>query len=257
MGALSFWKYQGTGNDFVMIDNREGRFDPQDTDRVAALCDRRFGIGADGLILIQNHPDHDFEMVYFNADGSQSLCGNGSRCAMMFAQQLGIIEDRASFLAYDGPHEAYIKEGRVYLLMHDVNPVQVVGQDAFADTGSPHHLVWVEDADVAPVVAQGRSIRESETYAPGGTNVNFVEVDPDAGIRVRTYERGVEDETLSCGTGVTAAALAASEKGLPSPIRVETRGGQLEVSFTKRDDNGFTDVYLIGPAKAVFQGTVS
>ena len=257
MRTLSFWKYQGTGNDFIMVDNREGVFDAQNLEQVRQLCDRHFGIGADGLILIQEHAEHDFEMIYFNADGSQSLCGNGSRCAMMYARQLGMITDRATFLAYDGAHEAYIKDERVHLKMHDVEPVRTVGADSFADTGSPHHLVWVEAVAEAAVVPQGREIRHRAEYAPGGTNVNFVEVEPEGGLKVRTYERGVEDETYSCGTGVTAAALAASDRGLSSPIRVTTLGGGLEVSFKKRPDNGFTDVYLIGPALPVFQGSVN
>lgn len=257
MGMLTFWKYQGTGNDFVMIDNRPGVFDPQDLAKVRALCDRRFGVGADGLMLIQSHPDHDFELIYFNADGSQSLCGNGSRCAVMFARQLGIIQDSAIFLAYDGTHEAFIRDERVHLKMHDVAPVTVNEKGAFADTGSPHHLVWVDQVATAPVVTQGREIRMSVQYQPGGTNVNFVEIKNDGALQVRTFERGVEDETLSCGTGVTAAALAASDKGVTSPVKVLTEGGELEVSFEKREDNGFTNVYLIGPAKAVFQGTLS
>ena len=239
-----------------MVDNREGIFDPENLAAVRQLCHRKFGIGADGLILIQNHADYDFEMIYFNADGSQSLCGNGSRCAVMFARRLGIIENKTNFLAYDGGHEAFIEGERVHLKMNDVDPVRIVGADAFADTGSPHHLVWVDDVEEAPVVPQGRSIRQSAAYAPGGTNVNFVEVQQPDSLKVRTYERGVEDETLSCGTGVTASALAASHRGLQSPVKVQTLGGQLEVSFEKRPDNGFTNVYLIGPAEMVFQGTI-
>lgn len=207
MNTISFFKYQGTGNDFVMIDNRENVFPKDDLSLITKLCDRRFGIGADGVILIENTESSDFEMVYFNPDGSQSLCGNGSRCAVMFANQLGIIEDKTKFMAIDGEHEAHIKEGRVHLLMHDVNEVEQIGEDFLIDTGSPHYIKYVTDLDQKDMIAEGRAIRYSDRFKAAGVNVNLIEKQDD-GLKIRTYERGVEGETLSCGTGCTAAALA-------------------------------------------------
>lgn len=253
MGAVSFHKYQGTGNDFVMIDDREEQFPLHDLDLVARLCHRKFGIGADGVILIRNHAQYDFEMIYFNPDGSQSLCGNGSRCAVMFARHLGIIQDRVEFLAIDGPHQAFIDDQLVHLKMSDVPNIERTQQDYFVDTGSPHHVLFVEDVSNTAVHEQGRAIRNAPQYQPHGTNVNFVETKDDH-LKVRTYERGVEDETLSCGTGVTAVALVSSLKGFNSPVSLETAGGELKVSFSPTD-NGFADIYLIGPARAVFSGT--
>lgn len=250
---ITFYKYQGTGNDFVMIDNREGIF-PHDTKLIAKMCDRKFGIGADGLILIENHDALDFEMVYFNADGSQSLCGNGSRCAVSFASHLGIIKDKTHFLTIDGEYEAEIKQGLVFLHMRDQHQPENFNSHYFLNNGSPHHIEFVTDADKQDVFAQGAAVRYSDTYQPGGTNVNFVEVKPENTIYVRTYERGVEDETLSCGTGITASALAAVDKGLQSPIAIETKGGKLEVRFEQNEDNSFSGIWLIGPAVQVFVG---
>lgn len=257
MHPLSFVKYQGTGNDFVMIDDRGENFDLDDLAMVRQLCDRRFGVGADGLILIRLHPDHDFEMIYYNADGSQSMCGNGSRCAVMFARDLGIIGDQTHFLAIDGPHEAFVQEGLVHLRMGDVAGVEERGQDLFINTGSPHHICFRGSVKESNVKQDGAAIRYSEAYANnGGTNVNFVELQEDNRVYVRTYERGVEDETLSCGTGVTAASLAASLQDYKSPVQVETLGGKLSVSFETTPAGGFANIYLIGPAKRVFEGQI-
>lgn len=251
--SIPFYKYQGTGNDFVMIDNRAGIF-PHDTSLVTKMCDRKFGIGADGLILIENHETLDFEMIYYNADGSQSLCGNGSRCAVSFAQFLGIIEDSTKFLTIDGEYEADLKNGLVYLHMRDQQKPENLESHYFLNNGSPHHIEFIKHADDQDVFTQGAEIRYSETYKPDGTNVNFVEVKNNNTIYVRTYERGVEDETLSCGTGITASALAAADKGLKSPISIEAKGGKLEVRFDQKDNNAFSNIWLIGPAEQVFVG---
>lgn len=255
MKNLQFHKYQGTGNDFVMIDNREGVFNGEDHDLVRKLCDRKFGIGADGLILIQFHQESDFEMVYYNADASQSMCGNGSRCAVKFAHQLGMIGEQCRFMAIDGLHEASIKNGLVNLKMGDVADVQKIEEAFFINTGSPHHIKFVESVADFPVYEEGKAIRNSGRYREKGTNVNFVALNGGNQIFVRTYERGVEDETLSCGTGVTACSLAASFMDYKSPVTVQTLGGMLEVSFV-RENGGFKDVYLRGPAEEVFKGSV-
>ncbi|MBC7922541.1 MAG: diaminopimelate epimerase [Ferruginibacter sp.] len=251
---MRFHKYQGTGNDFVMVDNRDEAF-PVRTELVARLCHRRFGIGADGLILLQNHPHCDFRMVYFNADGNEgSMCGNGGRCLVQFAHQLGLVGGKVTFLASDGEHEAFLRDGLVHLKMADVGAVEGDGEVDFLDTGSPHCVVYRNDLRAFDVPGEGRKIRYDERFAPGGTNVNFVERLPDGQLFVRTYERGVEDETFSCGTGVTAAALSAGRRGGGSPVRIQTLGGELQVSFRQTGPQQFTDVYLIGPARKVFEG---
>lgn len=253
---ITFYKYQGTGNDFVMIDDRMETFDSKDLTMVSHLCDRKFGIGADGLILIRNHVDFDFEMIYFNADGSQSMCGNGARCAVAFSAFLGIIKEKTHFLAIDGAHEAVISKDHVELLMGDVKEIQSTNEDFFLNTGSPHHIRFVKDIKDYPVFEQGKSIRYDSQYLPGGTNVNFVESMGTDEIFVRTYERGVEDETLSCGTGVTAAALAFGKNKAKATIKINTLGGQLAVRFTSNPDGSFRDIWLIGPAEQVFAGKI-
>lgn len=257
-----FCKYQGAGNDFIMIDNRAGQFPADDAQLVARLCHRRFGVGADGLILIQTHPDHDFEMIYFNADGRRStLCGNGGRCTVAFARRLGLIDRHARFLAADGPHFARIDEqGLVHLQMADVQNVTTWNNGYFLDTGSPHAVLFQPSVTDFPVYEEGKKIRYSDDFAPGGTNVNFVEILADNHLYVRTYERGVEDETYSCGTGVTAAALAYgfAEKCAENEtqtVRIRTKGGDLQVSF-RRISDAFSDIRLIGPAEYVFNGTI-
>ena len=254
---ISFYKYQGTGNDFVMIDNRKLTFPATDDQLIKGLCDRRTGIGADGLILLQDHPDYDFEMVYFNADGRLgSMCGNGARCTVRFAKQLGVIEDVAYFLAADGEHQATIERDQIQLKMGDVTEVERIGDDYFLNTGSPHYVRFVDDVQELDVYDGGRAIRYSVRFEEKGTNVNFVERLSDSQVYVRTYERGVEDETLSCGTGVTACALVAGLEGAESPVSVKTPGGNLQVSFEQYGP-GFRYIYLIGPAKMVFSGTVA
>jgi diaminopimelate epimerase len=258
---MTFHKYQGTGNDFVMIDDRAAAFDVNDYELVARLCHRRFGIGADGLILLRSKAGYDFEMVYFNADGRPStMCGNGGRCLVAFARFLGVITDEAHFLAGDGPHDARVEaDGTVRLKMQDVAAPQPAGDDVFLNTGSPHHIRFLP-AGLAElnVFAEGRALRYGPLYGAAGANVNFVEMPTDLAQPwpVRTYERGVEDETYSCGTGVTAVALAATAHGASSPVRLSTPGGELAVSFQARPDGGFENVWLSGPAVRVFEGSI-
>ncbi len=256
---LHFYKYQGTGNDFVIVDDRRKTF-PISHELIAHLCDRRFGIGADGLMLLQNHPEYDFRMVYFNADGnSSSMCGNGGRCLVRFAHALGIFQQETLFEASDGLHEAYIQNSLVYLRMKDVSYVQRETNYDFLNTGSPHYVTFVpkvQSMTHEEIVENGRAVRYNDYFASkGGTNVNFVEILGDNSLYVRTYERGVEDETFSCGTGVTASALSANYHHITSPVRIHTKGGELQVSFLK-DNDRFTDVYLIGPAEKVFEGMI-
>ncbi|WP_418604372.1 diaminopimelate epimerase [Hwangdonia sp.] len=254
----TFYKYQGTGNDFVMIDNRQQTFDKNNTKLIASLCDRRFGIGADGLILLENHNTLNFKMVYYNADGNQSsMCGNGGRCLVAFAKQLGVIKNKAVFEAIDGLHHATINGDIVKLQMQNVDVIEKHKQHVFLDTGSPHHVQFENQIDGFDIKTKGAKIRYGAPYNKAGSNVNFVKKISNAAFKVRTYERGVEDETLSCGTGVTAVALAMhyigeTEKNL---ITLQTQGGDLQVSF--KEENGvYNNVWLIGPAKLVFQGKI-
>jgi diaminopimelate epimerase len=253
---IRFSKYQATGNDFIIVDNRPGTL-KLTTEQVQRLCDRKFGVGADGLMLIERDGSSDFNLVYYNSDGSQSLCGNGSRAAVMFASSIGAVNGKTSFNAYDGLHDAEIRpDGNVRLRMNDVSGARNLGNDFFIDTGSPHYIQIVDSVENFPVVEKGRSIRYSADFQPGGTNVNFIALKDNNTIFVRTYERGVEDETLSCGTGVTAAALAASFHGYTSPVKIKTLGGELSVEFERNagQDGAFTNIFLVGPAKMVFQG---
>ncbi len=254
---IQFYKYQGTGNDFIMIDDRTNNFNESDTALVQKLCDRRFGIGADGLILLRLHSKADFEMVYFNADGNPStMCGNGGRCTVSFAHRLGLFEQETNFMAIDGIHEASIQNDIVTLQMQDVAEVKQAKDHYFLDTGSPHYVALVENIEAFDVYNKGKQIRYSHAFSTiEGTNVNFVEKISSQEIKVRTYERGVEDETFSCGTGVTACALALSLDDSKSPVRIQTKGGLLEVGW-KKLGNTYTDIYLKGSAKHVFTGEV-
>lgn len=251
---VHFYKYQATGNDFVVMDNRDGKL-LLTKEQIEKICDRRFGVGADGLMLIEKHASLNFNVEYFNSDGSQSLCGNGSRAAVHFASKLGLVNGKSTFNAYDGAHSAeLLSTGIIRLKMNDVKEVKTIGNDYFLNTGSPHYIRFVEDIHQYPVVEEGRKIRYSEAFKPGGTNVNFVELLSDNTIYVRTYERGVEDETLSCGTGVTAAAIATSLKGYTTSVNIKVKGGDLSVEFKSGQSGTFTEIFLVGPAKMVFEG---
>lgn len=254
---LAFNKYQGAGNDFIIIDNLRRKSDPFNNVFISRLCDRRFGIGADGLILINHSDDHDFEMQYFNSDGFEgSMCGNGGRCAADFAIRKGIAGNKLSFKAVDGIHDAFAEGGMIKLKMNDINETRLIRENYFIDTGSPHYVIFTSGLANYDVYNKGKRVRNSEDFTPDGTNVNFVEPRPD-GIFVRTFERGVENETLSCGTGVTASAIAAVLSGHfdSSPVKVFTRGGNLEVSFTVTDRK-ISDIWLSGPATFVFEGKI-
>jgi diaminopimelate epimerase len=259
MKNIPFFKYQGTGNDFIMIDNRQLNF-KNDTKLINRLCDRKFGIGADGLICLENSSDKniDFKMLYYNADGNESsMCGNGGRCIVAFAKFLGIIKSYCKFKAIDGMHEAVVDEKmQVELKMKDVEKVSQYSTDFIVDTGSPHYIKFVENEDEIDVKLEGATIRYSKDFSKVGININFVEL-TNNGLKMRTYERGVEDETLSCGTGVTAAALTAFDQNLikSNQIDILTRGGNLKIKL-KRTENGYQDIWLIGPTQRVFKGEI-
>jgi len=258
--TIPFFKYQVTGNDFVMIDNRSLTFPKTDKALVARLCDRKFGIGGDGLILLEHHDTADFRMIYYNADGNEStMCGNGGRCLVAFAKRLGVITNTATFEAIDGMHTALIKDNIVELQMQDVACSTIKKADTFTflDTGSPHHVQMVENLSAYDVFSEGRKLRNGELYGKAGSNINFIESQGENTFSVRTYERGVEDETLSCGTGVTAVAIAMHELGKTksNEVTTEVEGGTLRVRFTKTD-HAYTNVFLIGPGTFVFKGEI-
>ena len=251
----TFYKYEGTGNDFIMIDNRTDFFPKNNINLIHKLCDRHFGIGADGLILLENDSEVDFKMAYFNADGSQTFCGNGARCAVAFAKYLEIINSKTNFIAVDGNHYAEIKNDIVSLQMIDVNEIQINENSVFAYTGTQHHVELVENLDDYPVFENGKKIRYS--YENPGANVNFVQKINENTFKVRTYEKGVENETLACGTGVTAVAVAMhkTKKTTSNSIKLPVLGGELEVSFTE-ENKQYKNVFLKGPATFVFKGTI-
>jgi len=251
---IEFYKYQGTGNDFIMIDDREKEFDITDNGLITALCERRMGIGADGLILLREHQAFDFEMIYFNADGKQSsMCGNGGRCIIAFAQMLEMIENKTTFMAIDGEHKGKLMDDGIYLQIQDVKEIEGVGDGLVLNTGSPHYIEMVDELDYIDVDKQGRKIRNSAPFKKDGINVNFV-LDASE-LQVRTYERGVEAETLSCGTGVVATAIAMHYANCieETLVNVKTKGGELTVSF-EEFNGGYRNVWLIGEASMVFAG---
>jgi diaminopimelate epimerase len=254
---LHFFKYQGTGNDFVIVDNREGLIQLS-KEQVSLLCDRHFGIGADGLMLLNKHDNYDFEMVYYNADGALgTMCGNGGRCLIKFAFDQGIQPSRYTFIAYDGEHESVIDpNGWIHLKMIDVHEVSFENESTILNTGSPHYIKPVLGLSNYDVFAEGKKIRYNETYSQKGINVNFVEWN-DNELFVRTYERGVENETFSCGTGITAAAIAMSANNVgQQETKIRTLGGSLLIKFNKIDAMHFTDVWLCGPASFVYEGQI-
>ncbi|MES2848056.1 MAG: diaminopimelate epimerase [Bacteroidota bacterium] len=256
---IPFHKYQGTGNDFIIIDNYHNQPIQLSAKQIKKLCNRHFGIGADGLMFLNKKEGYDFEMLYYNADGNESsMCGNGGRCLVKFAHEVGIHKSMYHFIATDGEHEAEIDvDGIVSLKMKDVNKVKYSAGYSILNTGSPHFVKFAPDVENIDVVESGRGIRYSDDFEKEGINVNFVETISEDKIFVRTYERGVEDETLSCGTGVTAAALlsAHNENGF-NTVNVKTPGGSLSVEFNRVDDENFTDIWLCGPALFVFKGEV-
>ena len=258
--TIHFHKYQGTGNDFIILDNLRNEYSSLSMSLVQRLCDRRFGVGADGLILLNEKKDYDFEMKYYNADGKEgSMCGNGSRCMIKFAHSAGIHREKYNFLTSDGPHQAEINgNGIIAIKMNDVTHIKKLNNDFILNTGSPHYVKMVMDVMNFEVVKKGREIRDSKEFKQEGINVNFVEqTDKPDKIIVRTYERGVENETFSCGTGVTAAALVCfhNENGF-NEVEVKTPGGKLFVEFERVDNEKFQNIWLSGPAEKVFEGSI-
>ena len=251
---IDFYKYQGTGNDFVLIDDRSSVFDIEDEKLISALCERKMGIGADGLILLREHNILDFEMIYFNSDGkTSSMCGNGGRCIIAFAKLLEIIETETTFMAIDGEHKGRILEDGIYLKMQDVTEIDSLDEALVLDTGSPHFVTIVDDLKNLDVKTEGKKIRNSTPFKKEGINVNFV-LD-NANLQVRTYERGVEDETLSCGTGVVATAIAIHYANCKkeNQLNINTKGGELTVSF--EEFNGvYRNIWLSGDVNMVYAG---
>jgi len=259
---LEFSKYQGTGNDFVLIDNRQNKISSDNITVIQQLCHRKFGIGADGLMLLENEDSYDFRMRYFNSDGREaSMCGNGGRCIVAFAHHCGIIENQTRFIAVDGEHEAEIhsREEKLWvsLKMQNVNQIEKGDDYFYLNTGSPHYVKFIEQTEGFDTFKEGRAIRYNERFKQEGTNVNFVALHNDQ-IDVCTYERGVEDETLSCGTGVVASALSSSIllKRYSGTFQVKTKGGDLRVRYNREKNDQFTNIWLEGPATLVFTGTI-
>ncbi len=260
MKNLHFYKYQGTGNDFVLIDNRENLFDSSHSQLIGLLCHRRFGVGADGLMLLEPSEKSTFTMRYFNSDGREaSMCGNGGRCMAAFAVHLGLAPraTRFKFEAADGLHEAEVREGEVTLKMSDVKEVKQLEDGYFMDTGSPHFVRFVDDPAAIDVAAEGSKWRHHRRFAPEGTNVNFVRTASRTVVPMRTYEKGVEGETWSCGTGAVASAIAVSLKtGTGHLFRMQVPGGELTVSFDASRAPVFTNIWLTGPAVLVYEGEI-
>ena len=255
---IKFQKYQGTGNDFIIINNNRLSFPNKNKDLIKHLCDRKFGIGSDGLILINPSEKTDFEMIYFNSDGNLgSMCGNGARCSVKFAQNQKIIKSNTIFNACDGNHNATINKDLITLSMKPVDKIKTFNNDLFLDTGSPHYIRFVENIEGFNVYNEGKLIRNSSEFKDEGVNVNFVQIISENEFSVRTFERGVEDETLSCGTGVTAVALAMFhlKKTNSKKLKIKTRGGELTVEFNN-SENGYSEIYLTGSVKMIFSGEI-
>ncbi len=253
---IPFSKYHGTGNDFIMIDNRELDLNLSQN-QIAQLCNRRFGIGADGLILLQME-ERTVRMVYFNSDGApSSMCGNGGRCFVDFAQNLNVLRNSGIFLAVDGLHDFKMIGELVSLKMGDVSNIEAIGDAVYMDTGSPHYVTMVDEVLDIDIIADARKVRYNERFSEKGTNVNFAAM-MDGITHIRTYARGVEDETLSCGPGATAAAIAMHYLGNVSEtdIPVKVLGGKVNVSFKPRADGSYTDIWLTGPTAQVFDGEI-
>ena len=254
---IEFYKYHGTGNDFVLIDNRSQFFDKNNIELISKICSRHTGVGADGLILLENDNQYDFKMIYFNSDGKQtSMCGNGGRCVISFAKKLNIIDDKVTFLAIDGLHEGIIKGETIKIKMIKVSNIHEVYNGCLLDTGSPHFVKFCPSVNKINVLKSGRELRNNKEISEDGVNINFTEIIDNYSIKFRTYERGVENETLSCGTGVIASALSAYSKGLvdSNRIKISTLGGELFVSFDFK--NVYDNIWLEGPAIEVFKGQI-
>ena len=254
---IQFSKYQGTGNDFVIIDNREGNIVLSNA-QIAFLCDRKFGVGADGLILLGNATGYDFSMAYYNKDGTEgTMCGNGGRCLVQFAFDHGIVKEKYFFIAIDGPHEARIENnGWIHLKMSDVNAVEVGEEFFITNTGSPHYVQMVKDVEQFDVFNAGRAIRYNERFKKEGINVNFIEFH-NGHIFVRTYERGVENETYSCGTGVTASAITTHlNKTGEHHVAIKTLGGELAVNFNNLGGSHYNNIWLQGPGTFVYAASI-
>lgn len=255
---MEFYKYQGTGNDFIMIDDRTELFDTDNQKMIERLCDRRFGIGADGLILLRNDTAYDFKMIYFNSDGRAStMCGNGGRCIVAFAKFLNIIQHTTTFTAIDGIHEAKIENDIVHLKMNDVEHIRNEKGHFVLFTGSPHYVKQVEKLDLLDVYKEGKAIRYSHDFKEEGINVNFIELIDAQQFSIRTYERGVEDETYSCGTGVVASSIVSSiiQNKNTNQFKINTKGGTLQVRF-EQQGSSYKNIWLIGPAIMVFYGKI-
>jgi diaminopimelate epimerase len=256
---VQFEKYQGAGNDFIMIDNRSGKYNTLGIEQITWICSRHYGIGSDGLILLNESDDSDFEMVFYNPDGSQSFCGNGARCVVAFANALGVEATSHTFKAIDGIHEYVLEDTSIGIHMGDVNHIELIGIDsAFLNTGSPHYITLSDDLSTENTLAFGREIRYSAQYKKDGVNVNLVQVKSSHEIDIATYERGVEGETLACGTGATACALfiASRNELAQGTVVVNAKGGKLAVRFA-RNESGFEHIWLLGPASNVFNGEIT
>ncbi len=262
---IEFYKYHGTGNSFILIDNRSGDVN-LDAEKIRFLCDKNFGIGSDGLIFMNSHSQYDFEMKFYNPDGSEAtFCGNGGRCVVAFAKYLKIIDNKTLFWAKDGLHEAYFRGDDVVLKMIDVEDIRAFDDLFYVNTGTHHAVKFVDDVAAVEIMDIAPPIRYSKEFEPHGTNVNFVQKCENS-IKVRTYEKGVEQETLSCGTGVVASALVYSfvadanrnftEKIVQKSVKVEASGGDLTISF-ERTDKGFQNIFLQGNAVQIFKGSLS
>lgn len=255
MQMVHFFKYQGTGNDFLIIDNRNDQFFPSST-QIKAWCERKFGVGSDGLIVIEGSENHDFKMLFYNPDGSQSFCGNGARCAVQFAFDNAFFESGGTFEAVDGVHSATVQDNEVSISMGQVKKVDELDGAYFANTGAPHFVIPKKNLASLDLEKEAKPYRYHASQLPVGSNVNFIEP-LEGGIRIRTFEKGVEKETLSCGTGITAAALAAHALGwVKEKVEVHSLGGNLEVKFTPTEKDGYTNIFLSGPATFVYDGNV-
>lgn len=261
---LEFAKYEGAGNDFILIDARDRTFTAE-SKMIARMCNRHFGIGADGLMTLARSERYDCSMRYYNADGSVGeMCGNGGRCFALFAHHRGLGSLQLQFEALDGPHTARLEPtgahtGIVALGMIDVERIAASGDGWFLDTGVPHYVEFTDDIARIDVAGRGRALRYNTGRFPAGTNVDFVQVTGSGQICVRTYERGVEAETLACGTGAVAAAAVVNSVRQPAVCDFEVRvpGGSLRVAFERDICTGrYSHIQLTGPARRVFGGTI-